>query len=375
MQIFELWNRLIEQLTVEGLLFAVIPAAIIAVLKFIGIKIVTNLRRAFRALRDIIFSVPNYLQLLSFVQSAEKPIWEYRRFGSVDLHHLPPIITVMNFKGGVGKTTISANLAASFSIQHQKKVLLIDLDYQGSLSSELIPLGTDFIRYSNTTGKWLESTAPPKSASSDFLTPTGLPKVRLLTSDYELSDIEDNQMQRWLLKAHTNGDIRSRLARHLRAIRDHDDCDFDLIIMDAPPRLSLAAANAVRSSTMILIPTRLQYLGVQPIQKMLSRLSKFKDKSGGAFKIGGVICNFTANKDSPTGKEREHLDTIVEALDGHPDSPVVFSALIPNSPDIGASDARPCYLSKKSGPNAPGPIFDALSDEVLRRLAALKSQK
>lgn len=375
MHIKEIWELLVQQLTLEGLLIAIIPAAIIAVLKFIGIKIIKDLKRAFRVVGDILFSVPNYLQILHFIQSAKKPIWEYRKFGNVELRDLPPIITIMNFKGGVGKTTISANLAASLSEKHEKKVLLIDLDYQGSLSSELIPLDTDFNRFANTTGKWLESSSPSKTPSEDFLTPTGLPNIRLLTSDYDLADIEDNQMQRWLLKAHTNGDIRSRLARHLRSIRRQSDCNFDLIIMDAPPRLSLAAANAVRASTMILIPTRLQYLAVQPIQKMLSRLLKFKEKSGGAFRIGGVICNFAANKDGPTGKEKAHLDTILEALSVHPDAPIIFDTMIPNTPDIGASDARPAYLSKKTGPNAAQPIFDALSIEVLNRLAALKEQK
>ncbi|MFN3911596.1 ParA family protein [Hyphomonas sp.] len=225
----------------------------------------------------------------------------------------------------------------------------------------------------NTTGAWLNSATPPTDPQADFITPSSLPNVRLLTADFELSDIEDNQIQRWLLQDRTNGDVRSRLVRHLRAIRNKPDCDFDYIIMDAPPRLSLAAANAVRASSMILIPTRLQYLASQPIAKMLNRLVEFKSRSGGQFKIGGVICNFAADRSRFTAKEQPFVETIREAVDTHPDTPRIFNTLVPDTPYIGASDARPAYLSDSKGPNSPRPIFDQLTDEILQRLTELSA--
>src|SRR5204862_249242 len=50
----------------------------------------------------------------------------------------PPVVAVLNFKGGVGKTTLTANLAATFA-GHGERVLMIDLDYQGSLTSLVLP--------------------------------------------------------------------------------------------------------------------------------------------------------------------------------------------------------------------------------------------
>ena len=104
---------------------------------------------------------------------------------------------------------------------------------------------------------------------------------------------------------------------------------------------------------------------------MLGRLQAFKQKSGGTFAIGGVICNFASNKERISSREKEHLETIEEALTDHPDDPILFKTLIPDTPDIGASNSRPAYLSDKSGPNAPVPIFDKLAEEILERLKSV----
>ena len=300
----------------------------------------------------------------------ERPLWEFKRFGKVDTSHLPPVITVMNFKGGVGKTTIAANIAASLSLKHDKKVLLIDLDYQGSLSSELLPVGQNLTDKLNTTGDWLKASKGLTIPANAYVTPDGLPNVRLLTADYSLTEIEDNQFLRWLLQDVTHGDVRSRFVRGLKSTLQSSDFKFDFVVMDAPPRLSLSSANAIRASAMVIIPTKLEYLAVQPVERMLDRLDRFKKKSGGQFKIGGVVLNMTANANSISPRESEHVATLEKVLGAHTDKPSIFETKVPDSPLIGQSSKRPAYLSKEKGVNSPAPIFDRLTDEILAKLAA-----
>lgn len=341
----------------------VIGALILALVEPIRKILLSVVSGVVGTFKSLVFGLPQYLQLLSYV-SSNKPLWEYRRFGKVALEDLPPVVTVVNFKGGVGKTTIAANLAASISLKHGKKVLLIDLDYQGSLSAQLIPLTAGPKPELNGTGKWLEAMKLPKSATDDLIVPEGLPNVRLLTADYDLAEIEDNQFQRWLLKAKTGGDVRSRFARHLAGLQNRPDTRFDLVIMDAPPRLSLAAANAVRASRMILIPVKLQLMSVEPVQRMLERLARFKEKSGGKFVIGGVIANMTQTAVSLTANESGHRHTLQQVLSRHPDQPVIFASSIPNTVAIGQPSKSPAYLD----PSAPVEKFDKLAEEVLNRL-------
>jgi cellulose biosynthesis protein BcsQ len=351
----------------------VIVGLLVALLKALGVHLIRSVAKALRAVWDFLLAIPKYLRLIWWVRE-ERPLWEFKKFGKVDTTPLPPVITVMNFKGGVGKTTIAANIAASLSIKHNKKVLLIDLDYQGSLSSELLPAGENLSEKLNTTGDWLKAKNGLKIPEEAYVTPDGLPNVRLLTADYPLTEIEDNQFLRWLLQDVTHGDVRSRFVRGLKLTRQYSEFKFDYVVLDAPPRLSLSSANAIRASRMIIIPTKLEYLAVQPVERMLDRLTRYKKKSGGQFEIGGVVLNMTTNAISISARESEHVATLESVLDAHPDKPSIFDTKVPDSPLIGQSNSRPAYLSKERGVNTPAPIFDRLTDEILAKLDAQDSK-
>jgi MinD-like ATPase involved in chromosome partitioning or flagellar assembly len=162
------------------------------------------------------------------------------------------VITVANLKGGVGKTTLVANLMAYFAIRHGKRVLAIDFDYQGSLT-RMVTLGAnlpgssilaDTMLNGTSDGTWVCTSARELAAI--------LPGSRLVTSGQTFDRFENRTQMQWLL-GETPDDVRFRLARILL----HPDVarDFDVVLIDAPPRLSMGAINAICASHSLIVPT------------------------------------------------------------------------------------------------------------------------
>ncbi|MEO1323202.1 MAG: ParA family protein [Pseudomonadota bacterium] len=303
--------------------------------------------------------VPSYLDLRRFVLS-EKPLWTYRSAGYVMHERAPPSITIMNFKGGVGKTTLAANLAASFAMQYGKRVLLVDLDYQGSLS--------DLLRGRDPSAKSLLSSVLRKGNNfkniSEFTTDVpAIPYASMVTAEYDLTHVEENLMQKWLLR-HSKGDVRSRIARLMTSQHLELNRHYDLVIFDAPPRLSVASVNALRATDYILVPTKLQPLSVVPISKMITELRELRQKLRCHFEFLGVVCNMTQNAE-PSGSEHNAYSEIERAVAQSPSDNGIFETFVPEL----ASIARPegsnigYFLPGENGQRVQS-IFDRLSAEI-----------
>src|SRR5262249_15381291 len=124
------------------------------------------------------------------------------------------IITVGNLKGGVGKTTLTSNLAAFFETQLRKRVLVVDLDYQGSLSATLLRSArkridaslADHLLGGEATGSWVLQSARD-------IVPV-LNDVRVIPASYSLASVEEQLMMRWLFHT-TDRDVRFNLAEVL----------------------------------------------------------------------------------------------------------------------------------------------------------------
>ena len=214
------------------------------------------------------------------------------------------IIAVLNLKGGVGKTTITANLAGLLGSQG-KRVLMIDLDHQRSLSRMLLD------------GKYLSSLVRQKRSIQTFFTGEmkggpqllsnavsveGMPGCELIVNhdpqegeevDDEVGGLEELEMQMqlsWLLDAESTGDIRFSLREGLHG--DSASSSFDYVFLDCPPRMSTACVNALAASDFVLIPVQGEAVAARSVEHIVNRLRELR--SGGpcaSLRVLGIIGN------------------------------------------------------------------------------------
>ncbi len=166
-------------------------------------------------------------------------------------------IAVINQKGGVGKTTSTANLGAGLA-RFGKRVLLLDLDPQANLTLHLDcqPEGE-----TGTMTQLLAEDAPIKS----LISPTSEESLFIVPADTSLGGVEQ-------LLANRIG--RETILREaLEAYRESGEAEFDYVLMDCPPSLGVLSANALVSADEVLIPMQTEYFSLQGMAKLTEVIS------------------------------------------------------------------------------------------------------
>ena len=174
------------------------------------------------------------------------------------------IISLLNHKGGVGKTTSAINIGAGL-VELGKKVLLIDLDPQANLT---LSLGVP--RQKNTIYEALrgESDLEPYECKEN---------LHIITSSLDLSGAEMELI---------NEAGREYILKELFATVEDD---YDYIIIDCPPSLGLLTLNALTSSHVVFIPLQTEFLALQGVAKIKQIVDKVRFRLNKELQIGGVI--------------------------------------------------------------------------------------
>jgi chromosome partitioning protein len=194
------------------------------------------------------------------------------------------VVAIINHKGGVGKTTLTANLGAGFAARGQK-VLLIDLDAQASLTvsfftqsewkSELLPTRTIKHWFDGIgTDAALESPAqlissPPRV--HDKLA-RGNGRLDLIASHRDLNDVETALAAELLADPDQFGLLHGRLRE---ALAHKDFAEYDTVLIDCAPNFGLIAKNAVAAADLLLIPTKPDYLSTNGIDSLGLKIRSF----------------------------------------------------------------------------------------------------
>lgn len=222
-----------------------------------------------------------------------------------------PIILVANLKGGVGKSTLTANLAAYFS-NKGLRVLLIDADYQGSLSNMLLS-ADGVLEASSEINKLLKPGSNVESfrgAARSFK--NKLVRSSIVSSKYELAAIENRLMIEYLLEEDKHDDGRYRLANLLlkREIAD----TFDIALVDAPPRLTAATINGFCASTHLLVPTVYDNMSAEAVGTFLSGVQTLKRSLNSEISLLGVVGMLTHNQVALRENEQNAKQTAMDQV-------------------------------------------------------------
>lgn len=191
---------------------------------------------------------------------------------------MPRVISVVNQKGGVGKTTTAINLSASLAVS-ERKTLLIDTDPQANATSGL---GVDI----NKLNFSLYHVLLGKSSIKECIINSNLPFLDLLPSSYELIGIE--------IKLLNYGNKENILNFHLSSFNN----DYDFIIIDCPPSLGMLTINALTASNSVLIPLQCEYYALEGISLLIHTINLIKKRLNPNLSIEGVLLTMFDSRNS-----------------------------------------------------------------------------
>ena len=260
------------------------------------------------------------------------------------------IISVINQKGGVGKTTTVINLAAGLS-QQNKKILVIDLDPQGNATTGL---GLSNMENSSDT---IYGVLNGTKEIYEVIKKTEFKNLDIISSNVDLSGLEvetaDDGNRAFLLKL--------KLTSYLNDSRGK----YDYVLIDCPPSLSLLTVMALVSSHSLVVPLQTEFFALEGLTQLMKTIERIKINLNPELKIRGILLTMYDKRNKLSSQvEKEARDYFNEK---------VYTTVIPRNVRLSEAPSHgiPVLIYDKSCPGSKS--YFTFTDEFINQETTIGS--